>query len=295
WTKVVQGGFGSDQAHRNNVAVMCAKVFKGKLYIGTMNWQTGCEVYRSKVSNPSSNSDWGRVVNKGFKDFEAGTYYYKNRYAWSMEVFNGSDNIERLYVGTFNPKTGFHVYRTSNGTSWSYVTKNGFGYSLDWGARTMKEFKGKLYVGTARNFISGANAGCTIWRSSTGNPGSFSKVATNGFGNKYNRYAWSMEEYDAPNGQKQLWVGTANVRLTYSNPRSEGCEVWFSDDGTNWHLSVDGGFGNKYNEGARTLKSYDPPGSHPNGLYMGTYHLRLIGYTNGGCEVWRRETAGSSS
>jgi len=82
-----------------------------------------------------------------------------------------------------------------------------------------------------------------------------------GFGNHYNKYAWSMEVCDG-----KLWVGTANTQVITELPffDNQGCEIW-SYDGSTWtpHIKdgvgeIPSGFGKTYNIGARSMSTYFP-------------------------------------
>jgi hypothetical protein len=114
---------------------------------------------------------------------------------------------------------------------------------------------------------------------------SFRQVATGGFGNRYNLYAWSMQVYN-----DKLFVGTMNQKtggeiwaydgnqwqkVLQQNMRrtgntgfrsmiifrgflytggtndTRGAELWRTADGVRWRKIVSGGFGDKNNESIR--------------------------------------------
>ena len=112
-----------------------------------------------------------------------------------------------------------------------------------------------------------------------------------GFGNLYNKYAWSMIK----TSDDKLMVGTFNI-LTLTNGfpfDTNGCEIW-SYDGYNWieligkngSDQVNGGFGNRFNFGARSMIEY-PENSGI--IWVGTWNLDVNNFNIfTGCEIWRR-------
>jgi hypothetical protein len=197
----------------------------------------------------------------------------------------------------------------------------------NYGIRRMEIFRDSLYFGTAsvppfgiktngnnrditNLFLESMGSGCCIWRFDGSNfekiiGRKFSRDITkhSGFGDWTNAYIWSLREFDG-----RLFAGTwnpgrfltditiqvgypvINVSLItdksqYTN--SAGCEIWYTEDGTNWYQMVGdevheeypqwpgNGFGDVKNIGARALISYK------NNLYLG------ITNTVDGCELWR--------
>lgn len=272
WTVVVGGngkipnGFGK----QSNSAIWVAKVFGEYLYLGTVNVLQGCEVWRS-----SDGLNWTAVVGgdshvpNGFGRFS----HRFNSYAWYTEVFNMSTKeypvqvVPHLCIGTLNVLFGGQIWASSDGENWTRLiegigkknTRNGFGDRDNYGIRTMELYDGRLYVGTATRFYI-TSKGCEIW--STNDGLSWTRVNEDGFGDSWNIYAWSMEEFNG-----SLYVGTINLR--------EGCEIWRASDGISWTKVVDGGINDKNNLGARKMTVFQ---DH---LYVSTWNLIS------GCEVWR--------
>lgn len=159
-----------------------------------------------------------------------------------------------------------------------------------------------MYLGIAANAFQlddGEVEGCEIWKydGSTWTPVMGDDVpgaepddpTYDGFGNHYNKYAWSME---VCNGK--LWVGTANTQIIdeYTISDHNGCEVW-SFDGSTWTAYIKdtvgdfpNGFGKTYNIGARSMIEF-PQGS--NKLFIGTFKLKDFNpfVPEEGCEVWK--------
>lgn len=139
---------------------------------------------------------------------------------------------------------------------------------------------------------------------------SFRQVATGGFGNRWNLYAWSMEVFN-----DKLYVGTMNQKtggeiwaydgnqwqkVLQQNMRrtgntgfrsmiifrgflytggtndANGAELWRTADGVRWRKIVSGGFGDKNNESVRGVAIFQ------NKLYVG-----LQNASGSGAQLWR--------
>lgn len=332
-----EGNFSNGFGNPNNQAAYSAAILNNWLYIGTMNWREGCEIWRT-------NGDvWQKIIGKGcslangFGDDDIG--FERDIYAWEMLVYEDTFSGQKhLYVGTFNI-AGCEFWRTSDGTNWTcLIGDNGIlrrGFNMfgtpirthNYGIRRMEVFKGSLYLGTAsvppfgvktngKNrvisniFLESIGSGCCIWRFDGSN---FEKIIGrkfsgdinkhSGFGDWTNAYIWAFKEYDG-----RLFAGTwnpgrfltdINVQFEYpvlnislitdesQQTKSAGCEVWFTDDGSNWYQMVgdeindkdsqwpENGFGDKNNIGARAFITFK------GNLYLG------ITNTVDGCEIWR--------
>lgn len=279
WEQVVGGsartpnGFGK----KSNCAIWSGKVFGEQnnrhLYVGTMNWMEGCEVWRSPDGiNWTAVVGGSSVVPAGF----GGLIGQSNYYAWIMEiaplpsdVYPSKNVVPHLCIGTFNLYDGGQIWKSVDGERWTtYVgdsgeTPNGFGDPDNYGIRTMKFYGGKLYVGTATKLWK-TFKGCEIWRNYGlyMNHTNWEKITDDGFGDLGNKYAWSMVEFN-----ECLYVGTINML--------GGCEIWRTSNGVDWTRVVDRGFQNKNNEGARIMTVFNEA------IYVGTCNFIS------GCEVWR--------
>lgn len=232
-------GFGNP----NNTAAYAAATLNEWLYIGTMNWENGCELWRT------DGNIWQQVIGgeeslstlpHGFS--KKNRLLDRNIYAWELCVYNDSTQ-EHLYVGTFNI-AGCELWRTSNGITWECLVgdrgqlKRGFTHVnmplrlLNYGIRRMIVYKDELYIGTAStpsfhfrlNNIDHRSPECIIKMLEVLSPGfeiwkynglNFSKVVGKklteddgknlGFNDRTNTYCWSMEVYNG-----LLFVGTMN-------------------------------------------------------------------------------------
>ncbi len=332
-----EGDLSSGFGNPNNHAAYSAAILNDWLYIGTMNWREGCEIWRTDGDIWQKIIGEGCSISNGFGDDNIG--FERDIYAWEMLVYEDTfSNQSHLYVGTFNI-AGCEFWRTSDGENWTCligdegILRRGFNMfgtpirTHNYGIRRIEVFKGALYLGTAsvppfgvktngKNrilsnvFLESIGSGCSIWRF---DGLSFEKIIGrklsrdinkhSGFGDWTNAYIWSFREFDG-----RLFAGTwnpgrfltdINFQLSYpilnislitdesQHTNSAGCEIWYTDDGINWHQMVgdevhntdsewpENGFGDNNNIGARALISYK------GNLYLG------ITNTVDGCELWR--------
>lgn len=160
WEKVVDSGFSSEGGSPLNGAILSSAVFNGQLYMGTQNFGTGAEIWRT-----ANGTDWECVANLGFFNFTPPDFDFAgvgNGYIWCMINFS-----DQLFVGTMNPILGCQVWRSFTGDpdSFEQVNVNGMneerkiplanlsGFPLlgidQYGVRTFAEFNGTLHLGTA--------------------------------------------------------------------------------------------------------------------------------------------------
>ena len=163
---------------------------------------------------------------------------------------------DRLYVGLAKDAGTGEIWRT-DGTMWQQVIPDGLGDSNNLGFCTFLIHEGKLYVATVNTA-----AGTQVWRSSSGDAGSWERVATDGFGGG----ATSQDSVGDTYGG-YLYLGFR--RTSTGKP-----ELWRSANGTAWRPVFTDGLGNPAN-------THLPAMSEFNGiLYIG---LR----NSSGGEVWR--------
>jgi len=209
---------------------------------------------------------WEQVNEDGFGDVH-------NIGTWPCAVFG-----DYVYVGTESyweteggksHSTGGQLWRVSEDTDWEQVNEDGFGNvnnSMIWPGTVFGTY---LYVGAENNFETDEGGG--IWRSQTGDPGSWEQVVTNGFGDATNGWVEPWVVFDG-----YLYAGTSKVRITEG-----GCEVWRSPDGTTWEQVNTDGFGDANNSEEPIYMSV-----FGNYLYIGTYNASTGG------EIWRTKGLG---
>lgn len=148
-------------------AVTSTQEFRGALYLGTSTDSPyGAEVWRTSGGNTFTN-----VVSSGFGNPD-------NSEIPAMVEFKG-----QLYVGTSNydyqgGDSGARLWRTGDGSAWSLVSTAGFGDPDTGHLRSLAVFNGALYVGLGKRFASAPDDDYSvqIWRSFSGDPGSWERV-----------------------------------------------------------------------------------------------------------------------
>lgn len=257
WTQAASPGFGDG----NNVGINHLLPYNGQLYAGVRNDYTGASIYRS-----IDGSTWNPVVTDGF----GGSL---NTAVYTMESFNG-----QIYAGTavWDEDYGAEIWRSSSGDfgTWEQVVSNGFDSIDNYIMRNSAVHNGALFF-TASNFNKpdyASTSGALLIRSTSGDPGSWTKAALNGFGDTNNCIISGLVSYEG-----YLYASTTSWY-------PEGIQVWrcqACDSQDSWEKVVDNGFGNTKNEGYSNLIEYD------NNLYV------VIGNRDTGMEVWRSETGDS--
>jgi hypothetical protein len=140
WTQVSEDGFGDV----NNYQTGASAVYRGYLYVATLNDVTGAQLWRT----PDGTS-WEQVVGDGFGDV-------MNRKIESVFVYKGA-----LYAVANNPEAGVEIRRSTDGVNWTQVNVDGFGeggtFSGLWSNGTTV-FHGQLLIGSSGPF------GGAIWQ-----------------------------------------------------------------------------------------------------------------------------------
>jgi hypothetical protein len=216
----------------------------------------------------------------------------------SMAVFKGD-----LYVGASSDSEtdGGELWRT-DGATWERVVLDGFLDSNNYGINALAEYSGYLYAAT-----SNITTGVEVWRSASGDAGSWTQVNGDGFGlgatnqdivleilngklylglgrndvaelYRYDGVTWETVFTNglAANNtnvsameifQGELYIGLRNVVT--------GGQVWRSADGMNWNPVFTDGLG-------------DAKNSRPYGLivFKQVLYLVFVDLVNG-TDVWR--------
>lgn len=277
-TKVVDKGFGN----RFNSGAWSAIVYNNELWMGTMNWKQGSQIWKT-----NNGQDWEQVTLPGGDGFGSRL----TNYIWALCEYNDS-----LYVGTMS-FTGCQIWSYKE-DQWKKIELpggDGFGENQNIGIRNIVEYNDELWITTASDPLLDIGA-CEIWKydgeswtNVVGEEGIFS----DGFYDIYNKYGWSMM-VDSDNS---LWVGTVSVQVFKGGfpGTSRGCELWRLHDGqwteivgNSTDSEIGNGFNDKTNVGARSIIEY-PTGSGQ--IWIGTLNLDVKDYkTYTGCEIWRRIT-----
>jgi len=249
WVQNNLNGFGN----RENSYVLALAPFGGYLYASVYNWVSGSS---AQLWRRSATGNWAAVMTNGFGVAD-------NSYIDHLFTFNN-----QLYAGTCNEANGGEVWRSSNGTTWTRVVNRGFGDPNNAEVFRFVRFNNQLYASV---WSYTTTHGLEIWRSSTGNSGSWSRVASNGFNGDVNNVGVAtFEVFDG-----YLYAGTLNF-IT-------GGEVWRTSNGTTWTQVNSDGFGTANNQAISALAVW---GSY---LYAST-----VGSAGFGIQVWRCQVCNGS-
>jgi len=200
WTLVCAPGFGD----ANNYGATSMVSSGSEIFVGTTNYTSGAELWRSAGVGGPPYTDWAQVNVDGFGDAFNGCIS-------ALLMGNGF-----IHAGTENLSTGCEMWRSSmvggpSYTDWIQVNADGFGDAHNTNISSLVSFNGGLYAGTA-NGVTGAE----IWKS-YGNRGppyaDWVQANVDGFGNARNTSASSLSSESGT-----LYVGTANL--------FDGCELW---------------------------------------------------------------------
>lgn len=240
--------------------------YGNKLYLGTFNYSGGeLWVYDAAVT---SGSPWTPVAK--YQDTAHpicdGIWAGKCTGVYSIgvtELLTWSDGLsQKLVVGVATPAIDNYLW-TYNGSSLSPfagipTTTSSPGPLNSSTLGVLKLFaasNGQLYVGLLDLTNGFTLITCTPADCRAGN---WTTVTDNGFGNRYNAYAWSMQQVNG-----RTFLGTFNQDFFVTLPRGAS-ELWYTDDGVNWQqqaLPLDWGL---WNYGIRNMEVGN------NQLFLGT-------------------------
>lgn len=238
WKQVNVNGFGT---RRNRITSLAT--FGNNLYAGTY-FEEGAQIWRM-----NSLGQWSKIIDTGFGN-------PANIGIDHMLEFNGC-----LYAGTWADGTnGGELWRTCDGTRWEQVVAGGFGDATNGEIIRLGVYEGQLYAAT---WSYTDTHGTEVWRSSSGNAGTWERVVENGWGDPTNWAVISMENFNGA-----LYASTLSSIGEFEN----GAEIW-RFDGENWSNITPTELVNDDITYAITLKAF-------NGyLYAGVAH--------NGAEIWR--------
>ena len=131
----------------------------------------------------------------------------------ALVEFNGN-----LYAALHNLTTGGQLWRSADGASWTNVGPGAQGGG-DWALISLAVFQSRIYTTTANG---------RIYASATGNPGEWTRITDDGFGNSYNKEA-------------RLAVFKGRLYAAFTNSQN-GIQIWRSKPDGAWERVVQGGF-----------------------------------------------------
>jgi hypothetical protein len=188
WKLSTTPGFGNT----NNIGGIASEIFNGKLYWGTLNFDTGAQIWRT------DGIKYKQVMGDGFGSPD-------NVGITALEVFD-----DFLYAVTGN-QIRIEVWRTSNGVKWENVLiLPMYLYPLDdILINGLEVLDGYLYL-IVRNDVTGLD----VWRTPDGMD--WTQVAFGGFDDNNNR--WSYWDNAITTFKDKLYIATNNFET--------GGEVW---------------------------------------------------------------------
>ncbi|MDW8395821.1 MAG: PKD domain-containing protein [Anaerolineae bacterium] len=254
WRQVNINGFG-DRAR----SVSTLASIGDHLYAGTWSNANRAELWRM-----DANGNWSRIIS-------AGLNISSNIGVNHVITYGG-----RLYVSFFNQNPpgqrqgyGAQIWRSADAITWQQVVSSGFGTPTNGEIFYMTVYSDAIYAVT---WSYTDTHGAEIWRSATGDVGSWTQVSSNGFGDWCNFGVTVMQPVGG-----QLYAGT---RSYIGGACASGADLW-RYDGVSWSPVVTDGFGysGTYEIGALAeFQGY---------LYAGVGRFDLSTNQYPGGEVWR--------
>jgi hypothetical protein len=268
WRQVVDVATDPQLGDEGNQGIYSMAVFADALYLGVTNSTTGFEIWKadgSRCRTPPALCvlSWEKLIdNRGGRPIAADGRA-DNARIFDFDVFNGhlywgaaeaasTGKITTAEMGRIGPDGRWHLIVGDPRDASAMAAYPNFNYQLE---------------GSSCVPLSGLG------------PGFGATPLTPGAAN----YIWQFEPHNG-----FLYAGTAD--LTSFQPGLPGAvpgsDLWRSDNGTDWSLVNDDGFGNPSNIGIRTMAS------SPVGLFVGTSNPFTDSATFGieggtaGAEVW---------
>jgi len=242
WVQANDSGFGIPE----NYHVSALAVLDDTMYAGTWN-DGGAQVWRTAD---------GRTWSEDTPPWAAG----------NAEVECAAAFGSYLYVGTGNLGGG-ELWRT-DGAAWEQVAAAGLGDPYNYSVSALAEFDGNLYLASGNwpPAIGGGGDGVEIWRSSSGDAGTWDQVNDDGFDQGPTWMDETMEVYAG-----RLYVGLGRV----VGADGSLAELWSSADGTTWTPVFTDGLGDAGNGFVASMAEF-----------RGSLVIGLRNNTTGG-QVWR--------
>ncbi len=141
---------------------------------GFLNYDSSAaELWRT-----SDGTTWAQVNTDGFGD--SNVLRIITLVAFDGQLYAGTDNYD---IGS-RLSNGAQVWRSSNGTTWEKVVDGGFGDNDNWGVGGLIVYRDQIYAITNQyNYENPKGTkGMEVWRSATGDLGSWERVGWHAFG-----------------------------------------------------------------------------------------------------------------
>lgn len=262
WIQIVGNGFGS----ANNLDISEFVEFNGFLYAGTTYPGGITQLWRSSSGDAGT---WSKITS-----FTPGLVGVTIIPSFATTTLGGG----YIWLGAGGPPGATVIYRSSNGTDWTLISKKGFGSITNVvPAPHMVLFKGPsdnieyLYAGVGSHGFTRPQTAGQIWRTVFNNSDStqwtklvdFATIDTTVKTITY-FYVWNNKVYFATDGRGQLWESTDGTRFTKNNSSpsfiacivdfqgylyvttnnsTTGGQLWRTSDGANWQMITNNAFG----------------------------------------------------
>jgi len=217
WTTVVGPGaaIGNGFGRWWNPMACSMAVGGSSLYVGTLSWDHGCEIWST-----TDGTGWSLESEGGFGDSN-------NQWATAITTFNGG-----LYVGTKNWQHGCAVYENS-GSGWQRVSDSSMTDSNST-VSSMSVVGPRLFVGTR-------DGNCQVWSTYDGT--SWEQANSNGFGDGNNEGVTSMTSRVEGLGAR-LYCGTFNLNdgagVEAIDTSIDSCNPPFAVQGSTLDVAISG-------------------------------------------------------
>ena len=221
WTNVVTAGFGDV----NNVWVSTLAAYGSDLYAGTYyDGRNGAQIWRT-----SNGTDWTNVITAGF-GLPLSNLEIMHLVPYGGDLYATTGQYYNYMYDPVLRQIGAQAYRY-DGSSWTNVITAGFGYTTNQAIIGLAGSNSYLYAGTWTNELVTPPAAAQIWRSPSGDSGSWTAIMTDSFGTT------TIGIPGLAYFSNYLYAGTRNGVT--------GCEIWRTlEDPIAWtNVVTHGNFG----------------------------------------------------
>lgn len=241
WQLSNTSGFGN----ADNESINTLTTWGSQLYAGTTN-SNGAQVWRTS-------------------DAQTWTQFTTSWNTANVEVLSANPFGDYLYFGT-GRETGGEIWRT-NGAGWQKVADGGLADSNNYGFTAMSILTNTLYIASANvpPIIGGSGNGVEVYRSTTGNSGSWTQVNSSGFDKGSTWPDVSMDVF-----QGKIYLGVSRV----TSGGGSLAELW-RYDGISWTAVFTDGLGFSSNTHLPAMAEFN-----------GYFYITLRNTTTGG-QLWR--------
>ena len=244
-----QGIYGNGfTAGRKNFSGRGMTIFKDPsdqewLYLGTLK-ANGGEIWRT-----ANGVNWEKVADAD--SIEGPDSAVSQPIAISDMMVYDDGGGDALFVGTWG-LGGLSVYKSYNGEDFVKVASGGIIDPDNLGVHKLITFQGRLWL-LGENYDTGFPAFVSKLGKTIDSNDDWELVATGGFTNPDNRYAWQGQVYDNGSGER-LYIGTTNPEVGAHLYSVTQDGQWAVEMGTE---DTPPGWGNPDTRGIRTMSIWE--------------------------------------